>query len=66
LFTHHTHGPASGTAVLDGFIMGLAAPAVFFVALALALPQVGLVSFAIATLAALIIQTGTMFAMPAR
>jgi hypothetical protein len=66
VFTHHTHGPASGIAVLDGLIMGLAAPAAFFLALALALPQLGLVSFAIATLAALIVQTATMFAMPAR
>jgi hypothetical protein len=66
LFTHHTHGPASGIAVLDGLIMGLAAPAVFFLALALTLPPLGLVSFAIATVAALIVQTGTMFAMPAR
>jgi hypothetical protein len=66
VFTHHTHGPGSGTAVLDGLIMGLAAPAVFFLALAVALPQLGLVSFAIATFAALIVQIGTMFAMPAR
>jgi hypothetical protein len=66
VFTHHTHGPGSGIAVLDGLIMGLAAPAVFFLAVALALPQLGLVSFAVATLAALIVQTGTMFAMPAR
>jgi hypothetical protein len=64
LFTHHTHGPASGTAVLDGLIMGLAAPAEFFLALALALPQLGFVSFALASLAALIVQIGTMFAMP--
>jgi hypothetical protein len=66
VFTHHTHGPPSATAVLDGLVIGLAAPAVFFLALALTLLQLGLASFAIATLAALITQTGTMFAIPAR
>jgi hypothetical protein len=64
VFTHHTHGPGGATAVLDGLVMGLAAPTVFFLVLALALPSLGLLSFAVATLAALITQAGTMFAIP--
>jgi hypothetical protein len=64
VFTHHTHGPAAATAVLDGLITGLAAPAVFFLALALALPPLGLVAFAVATVAALLTQAATMFAIP--
>jgi hypothetical protein len=64
VFTHHAHGPGGATAVLDGLIMGLAAPAVFFLALALILPRLGLVSFVIAILAALITQAATMFAIP--
>jgi hypothetical protein len=64
VFTHHSHGPSGATAVLDGLVMGLAAPAIFFLTLALALPPLGLASFAIASLAALITQAGTMFAIP--
>jgi hypothetical protein len=64
VFTHHTHGPAAATAVLDGLITGLAAPAVFFLALALALPPLGLIAFTIAALAALLTQAATMFAIP--
>ena len=64
VFTHHSHGPSGASAVLDGLVMGLAAPAVFFLALALTLPTLGLISFAIATLAALITQACTMFAIP--
>jgi hypothetical protein len=61
LFTHHTHGP---TAVIAGLLAGLATPAVFFLVLALTLPPLGLASFALATLAALITQAGTMFTIP--
>lgn len=65
IFTHHTHGPTGATAVLDGLVMGLAAPAAFFLTLALTLPSFGLAAFALAVLAALIIQGSTMFALPA-
>ncbi|MFJ8823157.1 hypothetical protein ACIREE_15370 [Streptomyces sp. NPDC102467] len=44
--------------------MGLAAPAVFFLALALALPSLGLFVFAVAAIAALATQAATMFAIP--
>ncbi|MFD7401976.1 hypothetical protein ACFV7R_04750 [Streptomyces sp. NPDC059866] len=64
VFTHRTHGPNAAVAVLDGLIMGLAAPAVFFLALALALPSLGLMAFAVAAIAALATQAGTMFAIP--
>jgi hypothetical protein len=64
MFTHHTHGYRGATAVLDGLVTGLAAPAVFFVALALALPPLGLLAFAPAALAALTTQAGTVFAVP--
>lgn len=64
-FTHHTHGRAGATAVLDGLVLGLAAPAVFFLALTLALPPLGLVAFALAAVAALLTQAGTMFVIPA-
>lgn len=65
IFTHHTRGPTGATAVLDGLIMGLSAPATFFLTLALVLPSFGLAAFALATLAALITQGSTMFALPA-
>jgi hypothetical protein len=65
IFTHHTHGPAAATAVLDGLIAGLAAPAVFFLTLALTLPLLGLVAFAAATLAALLTQGATVLTIPA-
>jgi uncharacterized membrane protein (GlpM family) len=65
LFTHYSHGPSNAAAVLDGLIVGLWTPAVFFVALSLTLPRIGLVSFAVTTLAALITQAVTMFAIPA-
>lgn len=61
VFTHRTHGPSDATGVLHGFVVGLAASAVFFLALALAFPPLGLVSFAIATLAVVISQAGTIF-----
>lgn len=64
VFTHHTHGPNEAGAVLDGLIMGLAAPAVFFLVLAVTLPAVGLPAFAMATVAAVITQAATMFAIP--
>jgi hypothetical protein len=64
LFTHHTHGPTGASQVLSGLLLGLFAPAVFFVALALALPSAGLLAFVIATAAALAVQGITMLAIP--
>lgn len=64
LFSHHAHGPAAAVGVLDGLVIGLLAPAVFFLAAALALPALGVVAFAVATVAALLAQAGTMFALP--
>jgi hypothetical protein len=64
IFTHHTHGPAGATQALDGLLLGLAAPAVFFLVLALAIPPVGLAAFAIATAAAVVAQGVTMLAIP--
>jgi hypothetical protein len=64
IFTHHTDGPAGGTQMLDGLLLGLLAPAVFFLALALTLPVLGLLAFAIATAAALTAQGITMLAIP--
>jgi hypothetical protein len=65
VFTHHNHGPTAAGAVLGGLITGLAAPAMFFLALALTLPILGLVAFAIATLAALLTQAATLLTLPA-
>jgi hypothetical protein len=64
VFTHQSHGHAAAASALDGLIMGLAAPAVFFLALALGLPTLGLSAFALATVAALITHAGTLFAVP--
>jgi hypothetical protein len=64
IFTHHSHGAASATQALDGLILGLLAPAVFFLVLALTLPGAGLTAFAIATAAALVAQGAGMLAIP--
>jgi uncharacterized membrane protein (GlpM family) len=66
LFTHRSQGTAGAIAVLGGLVMGLATPAVFFLALALALPHMGLAAFGIATLAALLVQGSTVFLVPSR
>jgi hypothetical protein len=47
IFTHRSDGDRGAVAVLDGFLIGLLTPAVFFVALAFALPAVGLAAFAL-------------------
>src|SRR5215207_1491530 len=47
IFTHHTDGPAGGIQVLDGLLLGLLAPAVFFLMLAVTLPVLGLVAFSV-------------------
>ena len=64
VFTHHTHGPTEASQVLDGLLLGLLAPAVFFVVLAFTLQPAGLLAFVIATAAALGTQAITMLAMP--
>lgn len=64
VFGHHAHGPTAAVGVLDGLIIGLLAPAVFFLAVALGLPALGLVAFAVATVAALVVQASTMLALP--
>src|SRR5262245_32126930 len=35
VFTHHSHGPRGATLTLDGLVLGLLAPAVFFLVLSL-------------------------------
>ena len=60
VFTHHSHGPAGAGQVLDGLLLGLLAPAVFFLVLALTLPAVGLPAFAIATASAVVAQGVSM------
>jgi hypothetical protein len=57
---------AAAVGVLDGLVIGLLASAVFFVAVALGLPALGLVAFAVATVATLTAQGSTMFALPHR
>jgi hypothetical protein len=64
IFTHCTHGATAATQTLDGLILGLLAPAVFFLVLALTLPSVGLIAFAAATGAALAAQGVSMLAIP--
>jgi hypothetical protein len=66
IFAHRAHGAVGATGVLDGLLLGLFAPAVFFLALAMALPAVELVAFAIATVAALVVQAATMLALRRR
>jgi hypothetical protein len=41
IFTHRTHGSHGATQVIDGLVLGLFAPAIFFVTLALLLPAIG-------------------------
>jgi hypothetical protein len=64
IFTHRTHGPTGAVQVLDGLLLGLLAPAVFFLVLALMLPAVGLFAFAIATAAAITTHVVAMLAIP--
>jgi hypothetical protein len=64
LFTHRTHGARAATQALDGLLLGLIAPAVFFLALALALPAIGLSAFVLASVAAFGAQGVSMLAIP--
>jgi hypothetical protein len=64
IFTHRTHGPTGAVQVLDGLLLGLLAPAVFFLVLALMLPALGLFTFASATAAAITTHVVAMLAIP--
>jgi hypothetical protein len=64
IFTHHAHGPHGATQALDGLVLGLIAPAVFFLVLATTLASVGLPAFAVAAAAAFAAQAASMFAIP--
>lgn len=63
--THRVYGAPAAGAVLDGLLVGLAAPAVFFLVLALALPPLGLLAFALASGLALAAQGATAVVLPA-
>jgi uncharacterized membrane protein (GlpM family) len=64
VFTHHAHGPVGATQALDGLVLGLFAPAVFFLVLALTLPPFGLIAFALASAAAITTHVVAMLAIP--
>jgi len=64
VFTHHSHGPGAATQALDGLVLGLLAPAVFFLVLALTLPAAGLLAFVLAPAAALAAQVVSLLAIP--
>jgi hypothetical protein len=64
VFTHRSHGPSGAALTLDGLVLGLLAPAVFFLVLSLTLPRVGLLAFAFATAAAFAAQAVTLVAIP--
>jgi hypothetical protein len=64
MFTHHSHGAMGATQTLDGLVLGLLAPAVFFLVLALTLPSIGLLAFAFATAAAFGAQALSLLAIP--
>jgi hypothetical protein len=64
MFTHRSHGAGGATQALDGLVLGLLAPAVFFLVLAVSLLHLGLVAFAAATGAALAAQALTLLAIP--
>jgi uncharacterized membrane protein YidH (DUF202 family) len=64
LFTHHRHGPSGATSTLDGLVLGLLAPAVFFLVLSLTLATVGLLAFVFAAAAAFAAQAVTLVAIP--
>lgn len=66
VMAHHVYGPQAATATLEGLILGLAAPAVFFLTLALALPPFGLTAFMLAIVTALATQAATLLAAPSR
>lgn len=64
VFTHRADGSAAACQVLGGLTLGLFAPAIFFVTLALTLPPIGLAAFALASAAAIATHGLSMLAMP--
>jgi uncharacterized membrane protein (GlpM family) len=64
VFTHHTHGPVGARQTLHGLLLGLLAPAVFFLVLAVTLEPAGLWAFALSSAAAFAAQTLSLFAIP--
>jgi hypothetical protein len=64
IFTQHTHGAFGAMQVLHGLLLGLPAPAVFFLVSALTLPAIGLVAFALAAAAAITAHVIGMLAIP--
>jgi hypothetical protein len=63
-FSHRSQGSAAAVGVLDGLVLGLLAPAVFFLVVGLGLSTMGLVAFVVATAVALVAQAGTVLALP--
>ena len=64
VFTHHRHGASAATSTLDGLVLGLLAPAVFFLVLSVTLPAVGLLGFGFATAAAFAAHALSLLAIP--
>jgi hypothetical protein len=64
VFTHHTHGSVAATQTLHGLLLGLLAPAVFFLVVSVTLEPAGLWAFALASTAAFAAQTLSLFAIP--
>lgn len=64
IFTQRTHGAVGAVQVLHGLLLGLPAPAVFFLVLAVTLSAFGLVAFAVASAAAIAAHAAGMLAIP--
>ncbi len=67
IFAHQQRGPAAAGGVLHGLLLGLFAFATCFFVLAMALPVAGIgEAFALAILATLTVQAGTLFLLTRR
>jgi hypothetical protein len=64
ILAQRADGAAGAVRVLDGLLLALLAPAIFFVVVALALPGLGLAAFLIATASALAAQALSMLFLP--
>jgi hypothetical protein len=64
ILTQRADGAAGAVRVLDGLLLGLLAPAIFFVVVALVLPDLGLAAFPIATAGAFAAQALSMLFLP--
>jgi uncharacterized membrane protein (GlpM family) len=64
VFTHRTHGSTAAKQTLHGLLLGLIAPAVFFLVLAVTLRPAGLWAFGFASAAAFAAQGMSLFAIP--